>query len=168
MSEYFHWQEYGDRQPFDTLDEAVEDFLEDFVDPAGWPKTVEIHGYSTKQIPVQDPQWLRRWAETIAENLWESLEDEFGNSEESTEMPDQVVVLAKQFLVDSSALFDDRNIWPDGTSETVDVREWVLANRPDWLKDLTPTVQDGTVQTATGEQHDSTEVSHGVGNPGPA
>jgi hypothetical protein len=147
MSEYFHWQEYGDRQPFEDLDEAVEDYLNDFITGEAWPEPVTIFGYSVKRIPVQDPQWVSGWASHIAESLWERLDEEFGNSDESQGVPDEVVKLAEQFVLAAAAHFDDHNIWPDGTSETINVHEWVLANRPEWLNDLTQTGTDTSKDT---------------------
>ncbi len=145
MSEYFHHRQYdGDYQPFDTLDDAVEDYLNDFVDPTGWPETVTIFGYSVKRIPVQDPRWVDDWANHIAESLWERLDEDFGNSDESQGAPTEVIKLAQEFILDAANHYNDHNIWPDDTSETVNVREWVLANHPDWLTEATPTIPDVT------------------------
>ncbi len=108
-------------------DEAVEMYLDGLDDE--WPETVELVGYSRMKVTSGS------FDEWILENLLEHLDENYGGEDaEWTEPTDAMEEAAKTFV---EAVVSEYVPWACEPVEkrTVDVSEWVLENRPDWLEE---------------------------------
>ncbi len=90
--------------------------------------TLVICGYARYDKPKAE-----KWGDDILENLLERLDEDYGPPEDSTDKTDAMKEAAKVFV---QAVLDEYLVWRCEVVErkTIDVPEWVKANRPDWLK----------------------------------
>ena len=114
----------AERLSCDTLDEAVEEYL-DGMDQS-FPITVEVTGYARMEV-TDNPHYHR-----CLEQLLELLDEEYGDPEDGPDGPTKEMEEAEGVFV--KIVLDNYTPWmcEPVCKETVNVREWIDANRPDW------------------------------------
>ena len=105
-------------------DEAIE-YILDGLDEL--PAKYEICGYA-RRIMTESAESL---GDSVLDDLLERLDDEYGGEDE-TERTDEMKKAATIFANKMLSLY---SVWQCEIvkRETIDVKEWVKENRPDWL-----------------------------------
>lgn len=107
----------------ETVDEAVESFLEDCDQ---FPETIEIRGYARMQ---PSPDVLRP-----LEDLLEYLDEEYGDPDgPPTEATAKMKEAERAFI---NVVLQDYSSWAceQVTTEIILVNEWIGNKRPEWLE----------------------------------
>lgn len=116
-----------ERLTYSEQDDAIECLL-DGTDPL--PEKLEICGYARMELPKAESL-----VSHVLDHLMETLDKEYADPEGSyTDATDGMKEAAKVFV---AAVLDEYTNWACELvkRETIDVMEWVKANRPDWLKE---------------------------------
>jgi len=108
-------------------DEAIEYALDDLDE---LPDKLEICGYARK-IMTESAESL---GDCVLDDLLERFDDEYGGEDE-TERTEEMKKAATIFANKMLSLY---SVWQCEIikRETIDVKEWVKENRPDWLEQL--------------------------------
>ena len=108
-------------------DEAVREYLDDMRGVCDFPETVQVFGFKRIELEHKepDPEW-------ILEEILERLDEEHGDPEGHATPPSVRMLEACQHLVD--VIRQEYEVWTceQVTSETVNVREWIQENEPEW------------------------------------
>ena len=108
-------------------DVAIEEILDGMDDINNLPETIEVCGFTRREPSVKHE------ASYVLESLLERLDDEYGNPDGGcTEATESMKAAAETF---ATAVLDEFTSWSCDIvkRETVNVREWIKKNRPDWL-----------------------------------
>jgi len=124
------WGKEDDEQLTHTeMDDAVESILEDMEgDIKDLPETIEVCGFAHVVVNV------KKEAEGILERLLEGLYEDYGNPDgDSTDITDTMKEASETFV---AAVLEEYTVWACEIikRETINVQEWIKANRPDWLE----------------------------------
>lgn len=121
-----------ERMSAKTPDEAIADYLDqrDNPDPRGWPadETLHLSGY-VPMVPTV-PVHL-----TLLDTLLEALDEEFGDDDGDGTKATPAMEAAEQAFITAVLAEYEPFMCEDVYHETVNVREWVKAHRPDWLEE---------------------------------
>lgn len=110
-------------------DDAIESLLDGVGDIDKLPETLEIYGYA-RQLPK-----VNTWAVNILDRFLENLDEEYGNPDGNyTESTDSMKEAAEKFV---TTVLDDYVSWVCDivAHKTINVKEWIQKNRPDWLEE---------------------------------
>lgn len=121
--EYWDCDDNTERLYHETLDEAVEEFLDGQVQ-GNEPDTLEVYGYARKTV---DP---KKFKESILESAYEYLSEDFDGEDghdQNKEIEDAATSFIKTYL-------DNYSVWicEIVKTEKVNVKEWISKNRPGW------------------------------------
>lgn len=110
-------------------DEAIDEYLDNCY-PGPYPETLEVIGFVRRKA---DPD---TWRLGVLDRLLENLDEEYGDPDGGPTDPTPAMKEAEQTFV--SAVLAEYEVWQCERccEETVDVREWIAANRPDWLEEV--------------------------------
>lgn len=111
-----------------TMDEAIEAALDD-MDACDQPDELVVRGMA----PMR-PSFGVRKATEVCEELLDCLDEEFGDPySHETQGPTEEMITAANALL--NAVLGGYKSWAceEVCSVTVDVKEWIEKNRPDWL-----------------------------------
>lgn len=125
VPDFWHCDRDADHLIANDIGEAVENWADEMY-PAPLPETVEVFGFA--QTPLRRA-WVGGLVDRALESIYEALDEEYGNPEEST-TPTPGAVAAARALAD--ALSAEYRVWTCDlvTSETVRVADFVP---PDWM-----------------------------------
>ena len=116
----------------EVLQAEADDVVEYWLDAAHptpiaeLPETIEIHEFRRRIVVCQD-------GSRQLEDLLEKLDEEYGNMEGYIAPTPAMKAAAESFV---EAVVAEYHVWqcePTGRTETVNVLDWVKANRPGWL-----------------------------------
>jgi hypothetical protein len=115
-TEYLH---YEDR------DEAIENVLDGF-ERSELTGELEICGYTYKEVTLN--------ANKILNNILENLEECYGGEDPISQPEAKMLELTEKYASEMIKLYRP---WACDlvVKETIDIREWVLKNCPEWLED---------------------------------
>jgi hypothetical protein len=105
-----------------TKDEAIEMILDSLDAPL--PETIQVSGYA-RMVPDFE-------AFAPLEGMLRDIDAEYGDPEEDTE-PTQAMIDAEAALM--AAIKADYLVWAceEVCRETINVMDWIKANKPNWL-----------------------------------
>lgn len=114
---------------FTTLDDAVEAALDD-MDPCDRPDELVVRGMARMQASFGATK-----AEDLCVELIEDLDTELGNPDGDTPRPTEKMIAAAEALL--KTILNEYEPWAceEVCSETINVKEWIQKNRPDWIKE---------------------------------
>jgi hypothetical protein len=107
-------------------DDAIECLLDGFDE---LPDMLEIYGYTRMELPSTDSLTTH-----VLEEMLSRLDEDYGNPEDNhQEATDTMKEAAKAFV---EIVKNEYVPWACEIvkHKTIDVQEWVKANRPDWLE----------------------------------
>jgi hypothetical protein len=120
-----------ERLIYDDKNEAIEAILEDLgiEDIADMPETIEVCGYARMR-----PNIVESYKGDILERLLESLDEEHADPEGDRTEPTEAMQEAEAAFL--AVIQKEYEAWgcEEIIRETVNVKEWVKAHRPDWLE----------------------------------
>jgi hypothetical protein len=140
MSDSIFWSvEDNEELSHTDLEDAVEEYLDDFMSPrmtqADWdaiPETVEVIGY--KRMDPLTVGSVDHYGPL--DHLLESLDDEFGDPNGNpTDRTSAMEDAAEEFV---GKVLAEYTVWacePSGEKETINCRDWIKANRPEWMEE---------------------------------
>ena len=114
----------GERLDHDSMDEAVASYLDD-IEPANWPETLEVYGYARMEITLPNGSAL--------ESLLEYLDEEYSDPDDEAAGPTAKMAEAERAFLDVVQAEYEPWACEKVDTITVNVQDWVKANRPDWL-----------------------------------
>jgi hypothetical protein len=131
---YWSCDDAAEQLYHDDPDDAVEEFIDDFLDPKmtpaevleAIPAEIDVYGYARMKPSISE--------ETSLEHLLEVLDEEYGDPDDSSTEPTPAMLAAeKQF---HEAVLREYESWAckKVCTKTVDSKEWIQKNRPDWLE----------------------------------
>lgn len=138
MSDTVFWS-LGDEEEltFDEIDDVVEDFLDNFWEPDMTPQQfldkipeeIEVIGYKRMKPTVEQ-------CDRALEDLLEFLDEEYGNPNGEATKPTEAMKAAEREFIEK--VLAEYEVWacePSGEKETINCRDWIKTNRPEWLKE---------------------------------
>ena len=111
----------------EDMDEAIEEML-DGTYPGPLSGKIEVYGYARMEVGVPSG---------ALEDVLENLHMEYGNPDENWEDPTPKMKLAEEMFLEVIRSEYKPYLCEIIETQEIDVAKWVLANRPDWLKDVT-------------------------------
>lgn len=135
----FTCEEGPERIDHSDRDDAIEDQLDSLLAPGMTaadvqkvlPETVTVYGYAHQEISERTKHSL---AERVLEDLFEWIDDEYGDPDAGGTEPGEDERAAARSFVD--AITKNYFVWTcdQVSDEEVDVMAWVKEHRPDWLE----------------------------------
>jgi hypothetical protein len=128
VGEYYSCSD-AERLTNTDIDDAVEEYLDCLDD---LPSTVEVHRYVRNEITNADREAC---VEEALENIYEYLDENYGDPEEATERAASAKDLAKAFVDGIIKTYDVWTCEAVNPPIVVNVAKWIRENNPEWLED---------------------------------
>lgn len=138
---FWSCHEDNEQLTHESLDEAVEHYLDDLLHPkmsptevlAALPGSLDVYGYARDDGPSEKEQ--RSWAMSLVEQLVEWIDDEYGDPDGGgcgNENEPACQDIAREMV---ETALQNYVVWRCSKVETktINVEEWVRRERPDWL-----------------------------------
>lgn len=132
MSDELLWscREDEERLSHFDQDDAIEEYLDNLY-PDPLPEgDIEVYGFAPEEVSEKR---IQREAVDVIERLGERLDEDYGNPD----CDGFIITNAQQAAAEAfvRAFLKDYKVWAVRrvTTETVNAREWVEKNNPDWL-----------------------------------
>lgn len=132
MSDELLWScnEDEERLTHYDQDDAIEEYLDNLYPDPLPDGDIEVYGFAPREV---DEKRIKAEAFDLMERLHERLDEDYGDPD-----GDGFIVINAQLAAAEAfvrAFLKDYKVWAVRrvTTETVNVREWVEKNNPDWL-----------------------------------
>ena len=124
----FWGQEEDERLTHTEMDDAIESILDSPISEL--PETIEVCGFT--HIKLTDVDSL---AEGVLERFLDRLDEEYSDPDGCyTDPTGKMIEASKEFV---ATVLDEYKVWACElvSRETVNVKDWIKENRPEWLEE---------------------------------
>ena len=138
--EFWECNPFAEQYHYTTQEDAIEGYLdgvrlekflvEHDMQKEHWPETLECKGYARKEADFDGVLLRGNVLEILLEHL--DCNEDLGSPDESTKATKKMIEAERVFI---KAVLDEYEVWACEPVETVtvNVKEWVEKNRPNWL-----------------------------------